>query len=167
MKNKHYAAILALLASVTSFTAHAVNIGQPAPAFTLPSLQQNTPTALNQFAGKVVYLDFWASWCAPCRTSFPLLNTLYKKLQAQGFDVVAVNLDEDKAKAEQFLKDYPVTFAILSDPSGQWADTFGVEAMPTSYIIDKKGVVQHVHHGFASDDIKELETKITQLLAQK
>jgi DsbE subfamily thiol:disulfide oxidoreductase len=167
MKNKHYPAILALFASVTSFSAHAVNIGQPAPAFTLPSLQQNTPTALSQFVGKVVYLDFWASWCAPCRTSFPLLNKLHQKLQAQGFDVVAVNLDEDKAKAEQFLKDYPVTFNILSDPAGQWADTFGVESMPTSYIIDKKGVVQHVHHGFASDDIKELETKITQLLTQK
>ncbi|MFI3136780.1 MAG: TlpA disulfide reductase family protein [Methylococcaceae bacterium] len=168
MKNTVYSALFVALTGVASIpTALAIDVGQPAPAFTLPSLQQNTPTALAQFAGKVVYLDFWASWCAPCRTSFPLLNKLHQKLQAQGFEVVAVNLDEDKTKAEQFLKEFPVSFKILSDPAGQWADKFGVESMPTSYIIDKKGVVQNIHHGFASDDIKELEAKITQLLAKK
>ncbi|NOT84298.1 MAG: TlpA family protein disulfide reductase, partial [Methylococcaceae bacterium] len=135
MRTKLYSAIFAVLASVASVTASAVDVGQPAPTFTLPTLQQNTPTPLSQFAGKVVYLDFWASWCAPCRTSFPLLNKLHQKLQAQGFEVVAVNLDEDKAKAEQFLKEFPVTFKVLSDPSGQWADKFGVESMPTSYIV--------------------------------
>ncbi len=158
---------LAILTSASCFTANATDVGQPAPQFTLPTLLQDKPTALKQFAGKVVYLDFWASWCAPCRTSFPLLNQLHEKLKAQGFEVVAINLDEDKANAEKFLQEYPVSFTVLRDAKGEWADQFVVESMPTSFIIDKQGVVQNIHHGFTSDDIKELEEKITKLLAQK
>lgn len=166
MRHKIFIGVFAVIASAMSMATQAVDVGQSAPAFTLPTLQQNTATPLSKFVGKVVYLDFWASWCAPCRTSFPLLDKLHQKLQAKGFEVVAVNLDEDKTKAEQFLTDIPVTFNVLADPAGQWADKFGVESMPTSYIIDKKGVVQNIHHGFASDDIVKLEAKITQLLAK-
>lgn len=153
-----------MLTSAACLTAQATNVGQPAPQFTLPTLQQDQPTALKQYAGKVVYVDFWASWCAPCRTSFPLLNKLHEKLKGQGFEVLAINLDEDKANAEKFLKEFPVGFTVLRDAKGEWADQFVVESMPTSFIIDKKGVVQNIHHGFASDDIKELEAKITKLL---
>lgn len=166
--NKKWGSItFVLLASGACFTANATDVGQPAPQFTLPTLQADQPTALKQFAGKVVYLDFWASWCAPCRTSFPLLNKLHEKLKAQGFEVVAVNLDEDKANAEKFLKEFPVSFTVLRDAKGEWADQFVVESMPTSFILDKQGVVQNIHHGFASADINELEEKITKLLAQK
>lgn len=157
----------AILTGVAYLTANATDVGQPAPQFTLPSLQQDQPTALRQYAGKVVYLDFWASWCAPCRISFPLLDELHEKLKAKGFEVVAVNLDEDKANAEKFLKTFPVGFTVLRDAKGEWADQFVVESMPTSFIIDRQGVVQNIHHGFASDDIKDLEEKITQLLAQQ
>lgn len=147
-------------------TAQATEIGQSAPQFTLPTLQQDTPTSLKQFAGKVVYVDFWASWCAPCRTSFPLLNKLHEKLKSKGFEVVGINLDEDKANAEKFLKEFPVGFTVLRDAKGEWADQFVVESMPTSFILDKQGVVQHIHHGFTSNDVKELEEKITGLLAK-
>ncbi|MFZ2170725.1 MAG: TlpA disulfide reductase family protein [Methylococcaceae bacterium] len=156
-----------LLTSAACFTVNATNVGQTAPQFTLPTLQQDQPTALKQYAGKVIYLDFWASWCAPCRTSFPLLDKLHEKLKAQGFTVVAINLDEDKANAEKFLQEFPVGFTVLRDAKGEWADQFVVESMPTSFIIDKQGVVQNIHHGFASDDIKELEEKIMTLLAKK
>ena len=159
--------VCAFIISAACFNANATDVGQPAPEFTLPTLQQDQPTALKQFAGKVIYLDFWASWCAPCRTSFPLLNKMHEKLKAQGFEVVAINLDEDKAAAEKFLKEFPVSFTVLRDAKGEWADKFVVESMPTSFIIDKQGVVQNIHHGFASDDIKELEEKVTKLLAQK
>jgi thiol-disulfide isomerase/thioredoxin len=167
MNKKLTSLTFAILASAGCLTAHATDVGQPAPEFTLPTLQQDQPTSLKQFAGKVIYLDFWASWCAPCRTSFPLLNKMHEKLKAQGFEVVGINLDEDKAAAEKFLKDFPVTFTVLRDAKGEWADKFVVESMPTSFIIDKKGVVQNIHHGFASDDIKELEEKVTKLLADK
>ncbi|NOS74056.1 MAG: TlpA family protein disulfide reductase [Methyloglobulus sp.] len=167
MNKKLGSIAFAMLTSAACLTANATDVGQPAPQFTLPTLQADQPTALKQYAGKVIYLDFWASWCAPCRTSFPLLNKLHEKLKAQGFEVVAVNLDEDKANAEKFLKEFPVSFTVLRDAKGEWADQFVVESMPTSFILDKQGVVQNIHHGFASDDIKELEEKITKLLAQK
>lgn len=166
MNKKLSSITFAMLTSAACLTANATDVGQPAPQFTLPTLQADQPTALKQYAGKVVYLDFWASWCAPCRTSFPLLNKLHEKLKAKGFEVVGINLDEDKANAEKFLKEFPVSFTVLRDAKGEWADKFVVESMPTSFIIDKQGVVQNIHHGFASDDIKELEEKITQLLAK-
>ncbi|MEI7840603.1 MAG: TlpA disulfide reductase family protein [Methylococcaceae bacterium] len=150
-----------------AFTANATEVGQPAPQFTLPTLKTDSPTPLKQFAGKVIYLDFWASWCAPCKTSFPLLNKLHQKLKAQGFEVVAINLDEDKTLGEKFLQEVPVDFTVLRDAKGEWADQYVVESMPTSFIIDKNGIVQKIHHGFVSDDIKELEAKITELLAKK
>jgi thiol-disulfide isomerase/thioredoxin len=167
INHKFRAVAFAMLTSTTYVTANATDVGQPAPQFTLPTLQQDQPTSLKQYAGKVIYLDFWASWCAPCRTSFPLLNKLHEKLKAQGFEVVGINLDEDKANAEKFLKEFPVGFTVLRDAKGEWADQFVVESMPTSFIIDKQGVVQNIHHGFASADINELEEKITKLLAQK
>lgn len=157
---------LTLALSLCSFAAEAVDVGQPAPEFTLPTLLQDQPTALKQYAGKVVYLDFWASWCAPCRTSFPLLNKLYEKLKGKGFEVVGVNVDEDKGNAEKFLKEFPVSFTVLRDATGEWPDKYVVESMPTSFIIDKKGVVQKIHHGFTSGDITELEEKITELLGK-
>lgn len=157
--------ILAIFSlAAVAFIANATEVGQPAPQFTLPTLKTDSPTPLKQFAGKVVYLDFWASWCAPCKTSFPLLNKLHQKLKAQGFEVVAVNLDEDKANGEKFLQEVPVDFTVLRDASGEWADKFVVDSMPTSFIIDKNGVVQKIHHGFVSDDITEIEAKVMELL---
>lgn len=166
MKKKILFAAMAVVIGMTGSNAYAAEVGQPAPQFTLPTLQDQ-PTGLQQFAGKVVYLDFWASWCAPCRTSFPLLNKLHQKLKAQGFEVVAVNEDEDKANAEKFLKEIPVEFTVLRDATGEWATKFGAESMPTSFIIDKQGVVQVIHKGFQSSDIDELEHKITELLSKK
>lgn len=158
---------LLLVGLLSSFNTNAANVGETAPQFSLASLQQNQAVSLKQFQGKVVYLDFWASWCAPCRTAFPLLNKLQHKLKAQGFEVVAINLDEDKANADRFVKEFAVDFTVLRDAKGEWADKFVVESMPTSFIIDKQGIIQHIHHGFVSDDIVELEQKITRLLAQK
>jgi thiol-disulfide isomerase/thioredoxin len=164
---KKHLLIPVLIASLISLTAQATEVGQAAPQFTLPTLQKNQPVAFKQFAGKVVYLDFWASWCVPCRTSFPLLDKLYAKLKAQGFEVVAVNLDEGKAKADKFLQEFQVNFTVLRDEKGEWADKYVVESMPTSFIIDRQGVVQHIHHGFTSGDINTLEAKITALLGKK
>jgi len=167
MNKKIRPIISAIFLSMTCFEVAATEVGQPAPQFNLPTLLKDQPTALKQYAGKVIYLDFWASWCAPCRTSFPLLNKLHQKLKTQGFEVVAINLDEDKADAEKFLQKLPVDFTVLRDAKGEWSDQFAVEAMPTSFIIDKQGVVRHIHHGFNKGDINELEEKVTQLLAQK
>ncbi len=146
-------------------SASGAEIGDIAPPFTLPALTDNHPVALEQFHNKVIYLDFWASWCAPCRTSFPLLNDLYLKYQAQGFEVIAINLDEDPEAAQKFLTEFQVSFTTLRDAEGQWAETYGVESMPTSFLIDRNGVVQRVHQGFAKADIDELEAKVNALLS--
>lgn len=167
MKNTIFYIAITIAITLFSLNVNASEVGQPAPQFTLPSLLQDQPVSLTQFGGKVIYLDFWASWCAPCRTSFPLLNKMYQNLRDKGLEVVAINLDENKANAEKFLKDFPVSFAILRDSKGEWADKYVVESMPTSFIIDRQGVIQNIHHGFTSDDIKDLEQKIIQLLAKK
>lgn len=167
MHNKIFSLVLGMLLNICSFSVDASDVGQPAPSFTLPSLWQDQAIGLSQFGGKVVYVDFWASWCAPCRTSFPLLNQLQQKLKDQGFEVVAINLDENKANAEKFLKDFPVGFTLLRDSKGEWADQYVVESMPTSFIVDRQGVIRNIHHGFSRDDINELEQKIVQLLAKK
>ncbi len=148
-------------------SASGTEVGEAAPPFSLPKLTDNIPVALSQYTNQVIYLDFWASWCAPCRTSFPLLNELFEKYQKQGFEVVAVNLDEDLDDAQKFLAELPVTFTILHDAEGQWAEKYGIESMPTSFIIDKHGVVQHVHNGFSKADIGKLENKIASLLEQQ
>lgn len=168
MKKSVLVAAISLSINALGFSAaYAADVGQTAPQFTLPTLAQDKPTTLDSFKGKVIYLDFWASWCAPCRTSFPLLNKMHEKLKAQGFEVVAVNLDEDKAKAEEFLKEIPVSFTVLREANaGEWSDKYGVESMPTSFIIDKQGVIQNIHKGFTSNDISELEHKVTELLAK-
>ena len=166
MRNKVLLIAMTVLMGI-NFNVNAVEVGQAAPLFSLPSLRQDQTVSLGQFNGKVVYVDFWASWCAPCRTSFPLLNKLQQKLKDQGFEVVAINLDEDQANAEKFLKDFPVTFTLLHDGKGEWADKYVVESMPTSFIVDRQGVIKNIHHGFTSDDMNELEQKIVQLLAKK
>lgn len=166
MTNLSIKALGITLALSFSVSAQALDLGQSAPEFSLPQLPTTQVNSLSQYRGKVVYLDFWASWCAPCRTSFPLLEKLYQSHKDQGFTLVAINMDEELEAANRFLKTYPATFDILRDAKGEWADAYGVETMPTSFIIDKKGVVRHIHSGFAKDDIADIEKMVTKLLAE-
>lgn len=153
------------LAPITSLQA--AEIGQPLSACPLSKLgNSQQPLELNQFAGKVLYLDFWASWCPPCAKSFPFLNKLHKDFGSQGLHVIGINLDEDIEDAENFLDNYPAEFTLASDLSKQCAQNLGVTAMPTSYLIDRNGVIRHIHLGFRSGETKELLEKVKQLLAE-
>jgi len=163
---KNYKAIILAAATLLSSSVYALDKGAVAPDFSLPELQSTTTHQLSQYQGKVIYLDFWASWCAPCRTSFPLLEKLYQDYKDQGFEIVAINMDEEKERAENFLTHYPASFEILRDAQAQWAEIYGVETMPTSFIIDKKGIIREVHHGFAKADIVEIKQTVKQLLAE-
>lgn len=122
---------------------------------------------IETYKGKVVYLDFWASWCAPCRESFPWLKTIQQAYGAQNFVVVAVNVDEDHQLAEDFLKEFNPSFPIVFDPKGQLAEKFGVEGMPTSFIIDRTGKNRFSHPGFRLSDRDGLEAKLRSLLQEK
>jgi thiol-disulfide isomerase/thioredoxin len=116
------------------------------------------------FDGKVVLLDFWASWCGPCRQSFPWMNEIQEKYDDQGLVVIAVNLDQEKQAAADFLADVPAKFKILYDPNGGSAEQMQVIGMPMSYLIDRQGYIRHRLIGFNSSKKKEHQDHILALL---
>jgi peroxiredoxin len=140
-----------------------VAMGQAAPTFSLPALDGGKPISLASHRGDVVYLDFWASWCPPCVTSLPLLDDLRQEFGPRGFQVVAINVDRDTDKARRFLEKRPVGYRSASDPDGVLPERFGIETMPTSFLIDRDGVVRHVHAGFRKSDIEGLRAQIRDL----
>jgi cytochrome c biogenesis protein CcmG/thiol:disulfide interchange protein DsbE len=117
-----------------------------APRFTLPGREGNV--SLDSLRGKVVLVDFWASWCEPCRRSFPWLGELHHRFAAEGLAIVAINLDKDREAADAFLERYPAPFTVAFDPAGHTAEAFRVSAMPSSFIIDRRGAIVYSHAGF-------------------
>jgi thiol-disulfide isomerase/thioredoxin len=107
------------------------------------------------FKGQVLYIDFWASWCGPCKESFPWLNQIQEKYKAKGLTIVGVNLDKDKTKADDFLKTNPALFKIFYNADGSLAKKFGVKGMPYSVILDRNGKIIHTHIGFHTDKTSE------------
>ena len=147
--------------------AFAVEAGSAMPACNLSPLGESQSTDLSQYKGKVIYVDFWASWCGPCAKSFPFLNEMHEQLKGQGLQIVGVNLDENPDEAKAFLDKYPASFTVVADVSKQCAKDFQVKAMPSSYIIDRKGVVHHVHLGFRPGEAKEVRMIVEKLLGEK
>lgn len=121
---------------------------------------------LADFKGKVVYLDFFASWCSPCRSSFKWLNETHDKYAANGFVIVAVNVDKEKELAAQFLKENPAKFRVGYDPEGKVAQTYQLKGMPSSYLIDRKGQLRATHIGFRDKDKVARTDEIKSLLAE-
>ncbi|GAA6134495.1 TlpA disulfide reductase family protein [Oceaniserpentilla sp. 4NH20-0058] len=121
---------------------------------------------LSQYKNKVVYLDFWASWCGPCRKSFPWLNEIEEKYKNQGLVVIGVNLDTEQSLAKQFLKEVPANFRVFSDPDGKLAEKYKLIGMPSSFVIDGKGEVRHRHVGFKKNKTDEYEKSIESLLKE-
>ncbi len=144
--------------------ALALGSGDPAPAFKLPALEGAGPIDLEQFRGKVVWLDFWASWCPPCLQSLPELEKMRQQMPAKDFQIVAINLDQDPAKALRFLKKNPVGYPSASDRDGKLPGAFGLKTMPTSYLIDRDGTIKLVHEGFREGDIKTIRSEIRKLV---
>ena len=124
------------------------------------------PLDLSSLRGRVVYLDFWASWCGPCRQSFPWMQGLQDAYAGRGLEVVAVNVDADRGDAEKFLRLFHPTFDVRFDPAGRAAEQFKVTGMPTSMIIDRHGVVRYVHIGFRPVDRTAYEEQLRQVLAE-
>jgi thiol-disulfide isomerase/thioredoxin len=135
-----------------------------APAFRLPA--RSGYVSLDSLRGHVVYLDFWASWCGPCRASFPWMAGLAERYRARGLKVVAVNLDKERALADAFLVEFPAPFAIAFDPKGGTATSYKVSAMPSSYVIGKDGTLRFRHSGFDAKHTSEVEHEIEEALGQ-
>lgn len=119
---------------------------------------------VGQYAGKVVVVDFWASWCVPCRRSFPWLNAMHDKYAGQGLVIVGVNLDMEQGDATKFLEEYPAEFAIVYDRDKELARQYGVVAMPSSYVIGRDGRVTAKHMGFKVKQQDEYEALIVEAL---
>ena len=135
-----------------------------APDFTLPT--QDNPIQLSTLQGKLVYVDFWASWCRPCKTSFPWMISMKEKYKDQGFEIVAINLDKDKALADEFIKSQAVNFPIAFNPSADIAEKYGVEGMPSSYLVYADGRLRIRYTGFWNKRKAEKEQMIKTLLQQ-
>lgn len=157
--------IVASAMSLLPMATLAVEEGETAPLFTLPNIQADKPAiSLESLRGKTVYVDFWASWCAPCLRSMPLINELYAKYHDQDFEVIAINVDNPIEDGLDFLLDTPLDYLIAADTDNTVLNTFGVTGMPTSFLIDKDGIIRMVHMGFRENDIEIIEAAVLELL---
>lgn len=124
------------------------------------------PLDMTQWNGRVVYLDFWASWCAPCRQSFPWMQKMKKAYESQGLTIVAINVDQNRADADRFLGRLHPDFQVRFDPAGTLAEQYKVTGMPTSVIFDRHGAVRFMHVGFLPVDEQKYEQQVRELLAE-
>ncbi|MES2038037.1 MAG: TlpA disulfide reductase family protein [Pseudomonadota bacterium] len=148
-----------------SVPALGLETGKPAPEFTAQGSKGNIQLA--DYRGKVVYLDFWASWCGPCKQSFPWMNALQSKYGAQGFQVVAINLDTKQEDALEFLKATPGNFHIAYDPKGVMPRQYEIKGMPSSILIDRDGKILSQHAGFNEASKAKIEQAIVTSLGSK
>lgn len=132
--------------------AQAVTTGDTAPGFKLSPFGETSSVTLAQLRGHWVYLDFWASWCGPCREEFPWMNQLRTKYATAGLAVVAISLDRKKSNIQRFLKKHTADFKVLWDRNSASAKRYDVQAMPMSYLIDPQGTVRAVYVGFHPGD---------------
>ena len=159
-------ALLLLLCLGFPGSGLALDKGDRAPDFQLPGKQGNT-VRLSDAAGSVVYLDFWASWCGPCRQSFPWMNEMQQKYRAKGLKVIAVNVDARSDDAAKFLVQNPSDFTVAFDSKGATPSQYGVKGMPTSFLIGRDGRVIASHSGFRPADRQALENDIKSAMEVK
>ena len=155
------------LAAVFVLPAFAASSSGPAPAFKL-SARGGKTIDLAQFKGQVVMINFWASWCGPCRTEMPILEDIYKKYKPMGFTMLAVNVEPDTAAAEAWLAKLskPVTFPVAFDTDSKVSKLYKVPGMPTTVFVDRKGNVRVLHKGYKPGDENVYLTQIRSLLKE-
>ena len=141
-------------------------IGEPAPDFTLQSRAGDTVT-LSALKGDVVVINFWATWCPPCRQEMPLLDQIYGRYQRLGFTLLGVNVEQDSRLADRFLDDVPVSFPILLDPTEEVGRLYQVPAMPTTVIVDRRGIVRFIHYGYRAGDEAIVQDEVRRLIRER
>ncbi|MEQ8659741.1 MAG: TlpA disulfide reductase family protein [Gammaproteobacteria bacterium] len=148
-----------------SATLPAGSVAEPAPAC-LAGLEAAPAAGFAAYAGRVLMVDFWASWCPPCRRAMPWLNTLYAELREDGLTVLAINVDEERDAAREFLDRVPVDYPVVFDPAGNCPARFALEAMPSTYFLDRAGRIRYVHQGFRDRDRDTLRALALELLGE-
>ena len=145
--------------------SHAEMVSGAAPDFTLKS-RAGENLKLSEYRGDVVMVNFWASWCGPCRQEMPLLEDLYKKYSDLGFTLLAVNVEEDSSKADDLLRDIAVTFPVLFDNTNKVSKLYKVVAMPSTVIIDRDGNMRYLHRGYLPGYEKEYQKQVKELIRE-
>jgi len=138
----------------------------PAADFSLPA-RNGDAVSLRGLKGQVVLINFWATWCGPCRKEMPILEQIQKKYAPLGFTLLGVNVEEDTTMMEAFLKDVPVTFPILLDPANGISKLYNVSAMPSTVIVDRKGNIRYIHQGYQAGDESKYQDMIRQLIRER
>jgi len=146
--------------------ALAAATGAEAPDFTLESRAGGT-VSLAQLRGQVVLVNFWATWCAPCRQEMPLLDAIYRRYEPMGFALLGVNVEPDSRLSERFLRDTPVSFPILFDTEERVSRMYSVAAMPSTVIVDRRGVVRYIHHGYKPGDENKYQDSVRTLIRER
>jgi peroxiredoxin len=162
MRNR-IVAIAAALA--VALPALAIPGGAPAPTFTLAS-SRGGQVSLAQYKGQVVMINFWASWCGPCRQEMPLLESIYSKYRQMGFTLLGVNVEPDSQAANEWLKQTPVSFPILYDKDSKVSKLYDVAGMPSTVLIDRSGKLRMLHRGYKSGDENEYLDSIRSLIRE-
>jgi thiol-disulfide isomerase/thioredoxin len=152
----------ALALATMSGAVAAAAVGQNAPDFDLPGA--GNAVSLSALRGKVVYVDFWASWCAPCKQSFPWLNEMQARYRGHGFEIVGINVDARRSDADQFLAQVSARFTLAFDPHGDTPERYAAKGMPTSFLIGRDGTIVATHVGFRVEDQGRLEGEIRRAL---
>ncbi|MCU7853502.1 MAG: TlpA family protein disulfide reductase [Candidatus Thiodiazotropha sp. (ex Monitilora ramsayi)] len=143
----------------------ATNTSGPAPDFTLKS-RSGENIKLSELRGQVVMINFWASWCGPCRQEMPILDQLYQRYEPMGFTLLGVNVEEDSAAAEKVLREIPVSFPVLYDSKNQVSENYQVRAMPSTFLIDRDGKVRYLHKGYKPGYEDEYQQQVRELIRE-
>jgi len=155
-------ALVVMALAASSGGLNAASVGQGAPEFELPGA--NAAVRLSELRGKVVYVDFWASWCAPCKQSFPWLNEMHARYRGLGLEIVGVNVDTRRSDADRFLAQVPARFTLAFDAQGDTAGRYAAQGMPASYLIGRDGTIVATHVGFRVEDKGRIEGEIRHAL---
>lgn len=161
---------LLLALGAVALAASRPALGEPtpraSPSCALGALTSSEPPRPDQLLGQVVYVDFWASWCAPCAEAFPLLNELQRELGPLGLQVIGVSVDEQPAAARAFLAEHRADFAVGSDAAAECQQAYGVELLPTGYLVDRLGRIRYLYRGQLTAHATEVRRRLLELLAE-
>lgn len=157
--------LTALIASLLLVSATADELRGPAPDFSLQSMDGGM-VKLSDLRGQVVMVNFWATWCGPCRQEMPHLEALYQRYGDLGFTLLGVNVEEDSSGADEFLAETPVSFPILFDPENHVSELYDVVAMPSTVLVDRSGNMRFIHHGYQPGYENDYQSQIRALIRE-
>lgn len=157
--------VVSFISLFFSLSIMSAELNEPAPDFTLKSMTGEN-VKLSELQGNVVMINFWASWCGPCRQEMPLLDEFYKKYNKLGFVLLGINVEEDSSKAANYLREIPVSFPILYDNTNSVSKLYNVDAMPSTVLVDRNGNLRFLHRGYKPGDENEYKKLMKALMRE-